>query len=189
MPFEAWLTQLGDASWSVALRDSHYVWPLAESLHVLTLALFAGTAALLDLRLVGVALARVPVTALTARLLPWTRWAFAVMVATGVLLFCATPVLYYHDLFFRIKMLLVVVAGINVFVFHARTHRGALAWSHDVRLPRGARIAAVVSLVAWGSVIVAGRLIAYNWYACNKAPLPAVVVALTGCPVGGARSR
>ncbi len=186
---ERWLTELGATTWSVALRDSHYVWPFAESLHVLTLALFAGSAALLDLRLLGAALTRVPVTALTARLLPWTRWAFVVMVATGVLLFCATPLLYYHDLFFRLKMLLVAVAGVNVFVFHARAHRTASAWAREAQLPRSARIAAIVSLVAWGGVIVSGRLIAYNWYACDKAPLPAAVVAFTGCPVADSSRR
>lgn len=188
MPLEAWLTRLGETVWSGALRDSHYVWPFAESLHVLMLALFAGTAALLDLRLLGVALTRVPATAITARLLPWTRWAFAVMVGTGVLLFCATPVLYYHDLFFRVKMLLVIIAGVNVFVFHARTQRSAAAWTHG-RLPRGARIAAVISLVAWGGVIVSGRLIAYNWFACDKGPLPAPVVAFSGCPAAQTRGR
>ncbi len=189
MTLDALLSRLGSTAWSAALRDSHYVWPFAESLHVLMLALFAGSAALLDLRLLGVALTRVPVTALTARLLPWTRWAFVVMVATGVLLFCATPLLYYHDLFFRLKMLLVVVAGINVFVFHARTHRSASVWTHDARLPRSARIAAMVSLVAWGGVIVSGRLIAYNWYACDKRPLPAAVVAFTGCPIADSSRR
>lgn len=186
---ERWLTALAATTWSVALHDSKFVWPLAESLHVLTLALFAGSAALLDLRLLGAALTRVPVTALTARLLPWTRWAFAVMVATGVLLFCATPLLYYHDLFFRLKMLLVAIAGVNVFVFHARTHRTASAWAQEVRLPRSSRVAAVVSLVAWGGVIVSGRLIAYNWFACDKAPLPAAVVAFTGCTVTDASRR
>ncbi|MEP7382527.1 MAG: DUF6644 family protein [Gemmatimonadota bacterium] len=183
MSIATWLAWLGDTPWSVALHQSHYVWPFAESLHVLTLALFAGTAAVLDLRLLGLALPRVPVTALTARLLPWTRFGFAIMVATGVLLFYATPLVYYHDLFFRVKMLLVAIAGINVFVFHARTHRNALHWAHELRVPRGARIAAAVSLVAWAGVIVSGRLIAYDWFACDKQPLPALASWAEGCPV------
>ncbi len=189
MSLETWLARLGDTSWSIALHDSHYVWPFAESLHVLTLALFAGTAAVLDLRLLGLALPRVPVTALTARLLPWTRAGFAVMVATGVLLFCATPLVYYHDLFFRLKMALVAVAGINVFFFHARLLPGAQAWAPERPLPRGARTVAAISLMAWSGVIVSGRLIAYDWFACDKAPLSAFVVWAEGCLVAASGRR
>src|SRR6185503_4626916 len=110
------LTWLGKTPWSIALHESLYVWPLTESLHVLTLALFVGTAVMLDLRLLGIGFTGINVSELTTRLLPWTRAGFAVMVTTGLLLFYATPVTYYQSLFFRIKVVLLIVAGINVFV-------------------------------------------------------------------------
>jgi hypothetical protein len=178
----AWLDWLGKTPWSIALHESLYVWPLVESTHVLTLALFAGTAAVLDLRLLGLALTNVPVTALTVRLLPWTRVGFAVMVVTGLLLFYATPLTYYHSIFFRVKLLLIAVAAVNIFVFHSRTERGIAEWDADVRLPRAARVAAAVSLIAWGGTIVTGRLIAYNWFDCAIQPQPAFINWAASCP-------
>lgn len=176
------LTWLGQTPWSIALHESLYLWPLTESLHVLTLALFAGTAAVLDLRLLGLALRGVPVTALTTRLLPWTRVAFAMMVATGLLLLYATPLTYYHSLFFRVKMLLLVVAGVNIFWFHSRTERGIAGWDSIDRPPRAARVAAIVSLLAWSGVIVCGRLVAYNWFECDMKQQPAWVNWAESCP-------
>lgn len=182
MQLVAWLTWLGETPWSIALHESQYAWPFTESLHVLTLTVFAGTAAVLDLRLLGLALTAVPVTALTARLLPWTRFGFFIMVVTGVMLFYATPLTYYHSIFFRIKLILLVIAGVNVFVFHARTHRTAAQWDTITRLPRAARVAAAVSLMAWAGVIVSGRLIAYNWFECDLQPQSAFVNWAASCP-------
>ena len=175
------LEWLASTRWSIALHESLYVWPLVESTHVLSLGLFVGTTAMLDLRLLGLALTRVPVSELTSRLLPWTRAGFAVMVSTGVLLFYATPVTYYHSIFFRIKVLLLLVAGFNVWFFHSRTHRRVAEWDLAAVPPRAARVAAVVSLIAWASVVVAGRLIAYNWFACDLQPQAAFINWAAGC--------
>lgn len=174
---------LGATPWSIALHESLYVWPLLESTHVLTLALFVGTAVMLDLRLLGLAWTRVPASEFTQRLLPWTRVGFAVMATTGVLLFYATPVTYYQSLFFRIKVVMLLLAGGNVWYFHFRTHRGIASWNTAERPPRAARVAAVISLVAWTGVVVAGRLVAYNWFECDLQPQPAIVNWLSGCVV------
>jgi hypothetical protein len=175
-----WLAGTG---WSVALHESQYVWPFLESAHVLCLTLFVGTAVMLDLRLLGVAMTRVPASEFTGRLLPWTKAGFAVMAITGGLLFTATPVTYYQSLFFRIKVLLLVAAGLNVWLFHSRIHRRIDAWDVATIPPRAARVAAVVSLVAWAGVVVAGRLVAYNWFACDLQPQPAFVNWAAGCVV------
>jgi len=156
------LQWLAGTQWSVALHESVYVWPLLESVHVLCLAAFVGTAVMLDLRLLGVAMSRIPVSAFTQRLLPWTRGAFVIMIATGVLLFTATPVEYYNSLSFRIKLVLLAVAGFNVWCFHARTRRRIADWDSAVMPPNAARIAAIVSLAAWSGVVIAGRLVAYE---------------------------
>jgi hypothetical protein len=156
------LEWLATTRWSVALHGSVYVWPLLESTHVLCLALFVGTTAMLDLRLLGVAMTHVPALAFTQRLLPWTRAAFAIMVTTGVLLFTATPVTYFDSLFFRIKLILLAAAGVNVWFFHARTRRRIADWDSAVVPPTAARVAAIVSLSAWTGVVIAGRLVAYE---------------------------
>ena len=177
------LQWLGETPWSVALHESQYVWPFTESTHVLTLGLFVGSAVMLDLRLLGLAFAGIPVSELTNRLLPWTRAGFTVMVATGLLLFYATPVTYYQSMFFRIKVLLLVLAGINVAVFHSRTNRSVAAWDRDAKPPRAARVAAIISLAAWAGVVVSGRLVAYNWFSCDIQPQSAFVNWVSGCVV------
>ena len=177
--FIAWLNDLPT---SVALRESQYVWPLLESAHVLTLALFVGTAFVTDLRLLGWTMTKVPVSEVTGRLLPWTRIGFAGMVITGVLLFYAYPLRYYHNLFFRIKVILLVIAAVNVFVFHRGIHRRVREWELDPDLPRQAWIAGAVSLGAWSLIVVAGRMIAYNWFECAIQPQTAFVNWFAECP-------
>ena len=184
MTLLAALEWLAQTPWSIALHESQYMWPFTESLHVLTLTLFVGSAIVLDLRLLGVGFRDVPVTEFTGRLLPWTRGGFAVMVTTGVMLFYATPVTYYQSIFFRIKLILLVVAGINVFVFHTRTQRSVSAWDVHARPPRAARVAAVVSLVAWAGVVISGRLIAYNWFSCDIQPQSDFINWAASCMVG-----
>jgi hypothetical protein len=173
--------------WSVALRESLHMWPLLESTHVLSLTLFVGTAVMLDLRLLGVGLTRLPASALTARLLPWTRAGFVVMIVTGALLFYATPVRNYQNIFFRLKMVLLVVAGLNVWWFHFRTHGRIAQWDRQLPPPRAARVAAIVSLAAWAGVVVAGRFIAYNWFDCDIQPQSDFVNWASGCVLPGSR--
>lgn len=168
---------------SIALRESLYMWPFVESVHVLTLALFAGTAIMLDLRLLGLALRPVPVGVLTSRMLPWTRGGFAAMVLTGMLLFYANPAHYYQNVFFRIKVVLLAVVAINIWLFHSRVHRRVSEWNRDPVTPRAARIAAIVSLASWASIVVAGRLIAYNWFDCDIQPQSDFINWIAGCVI------
>jgi hypothetical protein len=177
------LQWLADTPWSIALRESLYLWPLVESTHVLTLGLFVGTTVMLDLRLLGLAMRRVPVSDVTGRLLPWTRAGFAIMAATGLLLFFATPVRNYQNVFFRVKVILLVLAGLNVWLFHGRVRRRVGEWDLDAVTPRAARVAAVVSLVAWSGVVVCGRLIAYNWFDCDIQPQSDFINWAAGCVV------
>ena len=83
MRFVQWLAETPG---SIALHESLYMYPLVESVHVLTLCLFVGTATMIDLRLLGFTMKRVPVSEVMRRLLPWTIAGFIVMVVTGALL-------------------------------------------------------------------------------------------------------
>ena len=120
LPFCEWLAS---TEGSIALHESLYMYPLVESVHVLTLCLFVGMSVMLDLRLLGLALRRVPVAEVTDRLVPWMVAGFVVMFVTGVLLFYAIPVRSYQNVFFRIKLVALVLAGINAWVFHAGVHK------------------------------------------------------------------
>ncbi|MDE3005359.1 MAG: hypothetical protein OXU39_04630, partial [Gemmatimonadota bacterium] len=105
----SFLEWLGNTPWSIALVESYYMWPWVESTHVLSLALFVGTAIMMDLRLVGLAFQGVPASSFIDRLLPWTRIGFVIMVVTGLFLFYSSPLRYYHNLFFRIKCMMLMI--------------------------------------------------------------------------------
>jgi hypothetical protein len=180
LEFVQWLSE---TSGSVALLESLYMYPLIESFHVWTLAMFVGFAVMLDMRLLGWILRDVPVSEVARRLLPWTIGAFVIMVVTGVLLFYGIPVRTYQNIFFRGKMLLMVLAGLNAGVFHAGVFHSVSSWDLDRIPPRRARFAGAASLILWGCIIVAGRMIAYNWFDCERQPQPAIINWAAGCVV------
>lgn len=172
---------LADTPWSIALHEGPY--PLIESVHVLALCIFVGLAVMLDLRLLGVTMRRVPVSEVAHRLLPWTVAGFVVMVISGVLLFYAIPVRSYQSIFFRIKMVMLILAGLNVWVFHSGIYRRVADWDLDPVAPRAARVAGTLSLILWALIVLSGRMIAYNWFDCYK-PQSALVNRLAGCVPG-----
>jgi hypothetical protein len=187
LPFCQWLAETPG---SMALHESSYMYPLVESAHVLTLCLFLGTAIMFDLRLLGLTLVGVPMTEIRRRLGPWMAGGFVIMIMTGALLFYAIPVRSYQSVWFRIKVVTLILAGLNAFVFHSGIDRRVAEWDRDLVPPPEARRAGARSLVLWGVIVVAGRMIAYNWFDCDKQPQPRIVNALAGCVVpdpGGRR--
>ena len=172
---------MADTEWSVGLHESRYAYSIIESVHVWTLCIFVGFAVFLDLRLLGVTLKRVPITQITQRILPWTKVAFVLMVVSGLLLFFAIPLRTYHNVFFRLKAVLLIIAALNAWVFHnGGMYRRLAEWDAAVATPRAAKIAGAASLALWVAIIFSGRMIAYNWFDCDK-PEPAFVDVLAGC--------
>lgn len=174
--FLVWLaTQVGkgpgeyDPSWSEGLASTLNVWGLLEGTHVLSLMLFAGTIFLVDFRLLGWGFRKTPVSVISDRVLPLTVFGFALMVTTGVLLFYAKPLLYYHNLWFRLKLIFLAVAAINIFIFHFKVQNDRDVWDTDAKPPAKARLSATVSILSWILVITFGRAIAYDWFDCGKA--------------------
>ena len=107
------------------------------------------------------------------------------MVTTGLLIFYSNPVRYYHNIFFRIKILLLILAGLNAWWFHFRTHPKVSDWDRDPVPPLPARVAGGVSLFAWAFIVVAGRMIAYNWFDCDIQPQPELMNWAAGCVLPG----
>ena len=175
LTFSQWLE---NTPGSIAIHEGPYA--LIESVHVLTLCVFVGLAVMLDMRLLGVTMRRVPVSQVARRLLPWTFAGFVVMVGSGVLLFYAIPVRSYQSIFFRFKMAMLILAGLNVWVFHSGIYRRLADWDLDPVPPRAARVAATLSLILWASIVLSGRMIAYNWFDCYKPQSP-LVNLLAGC--------
>jgi hypothetical protein len=182
LPFCEWLAR---TAWSIALHESLYVYPLVETAHVLALLLFVGIVSFVDLRLLGWVFRDVPVSDVVARLIPWAVGGFVVIATTGALLFYAIPVRTYLSIFFRIKVLVLVAAGINTAVLHRALDGGAVPWNADTRPPFGARLAGALSLLSWATVIVMGRMIAYNWFDCDRQPQSDFINWAAGCPLDG----
>lgn len=149
---------------SIALHESRYLYLVVLTVHVLTLFLFVGAIILQSLRLLGFGLTGVATSSLLRRLRPWTLAGFAVMVTSGSLLFFAAPVDKFVNFFFRAKLLLIFLAGVNVFFFNRTIYRQIETWDLATRPPRAARLAGSISLILWAGVITAGRMIPYQAY-------------------------
>jgi len=147
---------------AAAIRNSLYLFPLIESVHVLGLTLVFGTILIVDLRLLGLASTRRPFSVVAADGLRWTWIAFAITVATGALMFITNASTYYHNFFFRTKMTLLALSGLNVLVFDVTARRSIITWDEETRAPRSGRIAATVSLVLWIGVIFLGRWVGFT---------------------------
>jgi hypothetical protein len=168
---------------SIAIRESMYMYTVLESIHVWGLALFVGFTALLDLRLLGWAMRDLPMSTSARRFFPVMVTGFIVMVISGVLLFYAIPVRTYQSVFFRAKLLFMAAAGLNAALFHTSVYRKVAEWDLAPVTPRRARVAGAVSLVLWTCIIFSGRMIAYNWFDCDRQPQPPIINWAAGCVV------
>ncbi len=147
---------------AVQIRDSLFTFPVLESIHVVGLALVFGTIAILDLRLLGVASTDRPVSRLMSDLLKWTWAAFALTAVTGGLMFSTNALVYFHNTFFRAKMILLVLAAVNMLVFELTARKTLGGWDAGARTPPAAKVVAMVSILIWVGVIVAGRAIGFT---------------------------
>ncbi|WP_217430743.1 DUF6644 family protein [Sphingomonas bacterium] len=137
------------------------MFPAIETLHVLALTLVIGTIAMLDLRLVGASSRNLRVMQLSNETLPWTWTAFVVAAITGTAMFASHATKYYANVPFRIKMVLLVLAGMNMAVFHFGAWKAVHVWDAVLPTPRAARIAGGLSLVFWIGVVFAGRWVGF----------------------------
>jgi hypothetical protein len=146
---------------STAIRESVWVFPIIESIHVLGITVLVGTITVFDLRLLGFIMKREPVSRLAHQVLPWTWAGFFIMFVTGSLLSIAEAATNYYNWAFRIKLILLVMVGLNPLIFHLSIYRKVNTWDISNVTPNRARAAAICSLLLWGGIIVAGRMIAY----------------------------
>jgi Family of unknown function (DUF6644) len=148
---------------STAIRESVWMFPFLDTFHVLSLGLFLGSITIFDLRLLGVGLKREPVSEVGKRLLPWTWYGFAAMALSGALVFWSEPVKCYHSTAFRLKITLMILAGLNALTFHMTVYRGVAAWDRATLTPARARLAGFLSLVLWAGVVASGRFVGYRF--------------------------
>jgi Family of unknown function (DUF6644) len=144
-----------------SIRESIWTFPLIETIHLIALAFSVGIIVIVDLRLIGMAMKNVPVTEVFERLQPMALKGFVINVTTGLLLFWSEPMKCYASPYFRGKLVMLFVLGVNALLFSATTYKTVASWDKSAVTPVGARVAGWASLLLWASVIVAGRAIAY----------------------------
>ena len=106
--FCQWLEQTSTGS---AVRESLWMFPVIETVHIFGIISLVGSTSILDLRLMGLTFREEPVSKLAKRLLPWAWAGFVAQVVTGLLMFVSEATKMYGNLAFDIKMVLIVVAG------------------------------------------------------------------------------
>jgi hypothetical protein len=154
---------LYDTSIAVAVRESATLYPWIESAHVLMVAIVLGTIAMVDLRLMGVSAHRRGARQLIVDMLPFTWVAFALAVVTGGLLFMSNATAFYESMPFRFKMLTILLAGINMVVFHMTAYRNIGTWDEQLPTPKSARLAGLTSIILWVVIVFLGRWIGYSY--------------------------
>jgi hypothetical protein len=176
---------IGATSFSIGLHESYYMYAWIESIHVITLMVSLGMLIVIDLRMLGVWLKDVPASKIAERLDRPMIIGFSIMVITGVLLYVGIPIRTTQSLWFRIKVILLVAAFINAWLFRRHMQSSVGSWDVAPVPPRRTRVAAALSLTLWAGVVCCGRFIAYDWFDCGQ-DNPAFIDWAAGCVAGEA---
>jgi len=133
------------------------MFPTIETLHVLATVMVVGSVTMLDLRLLNLAYRDRSIREVHEDVLPWTWSSFAVAAVAGSLLFTSSATKYYHNFTFRMKMLFLLLVGINAVFFELRTYPRVMDWDREARIPLAAKMAGAVGLLLWIGVVAFGR--------------------------------
>jgi uncharacterized membrane protein len=155
-------TALANTSVSKLIEDISWIVPLVQTIHILALAIILSSAAMLNLRLMGLAGRRVTIAGMSERFLPWVWAALAVLAVTGIILIVGEPERSLPNFSFQLKMALLAAVIVITIVFQRTIKRNADYWDLSPARRRSARVTAVLSLAMWMAIAVCGRLIAYT---------------------------
>jgi len=161
MDITPWLKSLEDSGLATTIRNSSYWFPSLEAVHVIALSLMLGTITVVDLRLLGLASKGRSAWRVSSEVLKWTWLGFAVVALSGLVMFTTNARVYAHNTAFLIKLGLLVVAGINMAIFHLTAERTIDRWDRQAAPPIG-KAAAILSLLLWVGVVFAGRVIGFT---------------------------
>lgn len=142
------------------IAQSSWIFPAIESIHMFGIVSVVGATAILDLRLMGVSYRDASVSSLVNGTLRWALYGFALMLATGVLMFVSEATRCYTNPGFRWKMLLLLIAGVNALLFHVGAYRGVNRWEQGAT-PLAAKFAGGFSILLWFGIVALGRWVAF----------------------------
>lgn len=158
---------------ATAIRESALVYPTILSLHLTGMALFGGMILMTDLRLLGIAMTKRPVSAVVEGLRPWKHLGLTLVVTCGILLAWSKIALYWPNPFFKLKLLLLTLVTIHALVFRGSVYSKAREMDQTSVIPGRAKAAAAISLVLWIGLVAAGRWIGY-WEPSKETPVAQV---------------
>jgi hypothetical protein len=153
---------LNETTFATAIREGDALFPWIESVHVLALTLVVGSISIVDLRLLGVVSVNRSIASVSADVLPFTWTAFVCAVLSGSALFASHAVGYAHNFQFRMKLLLLFLAGVNMLTFHSIMGRGLGRWSEPGATPSPGKVAGLISLVVWIGIVALGRWVGFE---------------------------
>ena len=156
--FCQWLENL---PWSTSIHQSLWLFPMIETAHLFGIVLLVGATSALDLRLLGLTMQGEAVSKLAGRLLPWAWAGLTIQVATGFCLFASEATRCWENKAFRIKMVMLLLAGLNALIFHQTVYRRVSGWDQARATPAGAKFAGGCSILLWFGIVAAGRWIAF----------------------------
>lgn len=156
--------QIEATSLGVLVRESLWGFPILVAIHIVGLVFSVGIVVWLDLRLLGLSMTGVPVSRVYRRLMPLAFVGFAVMLVSGATIFTGFATSAYKNPYFRVKVIALALAGINALVYHTNIERRIALWDRVPTPPVAARMAGIISIIAWTSVILAGRMMSYTLY-------------------------
>jgi hypothetical protein len=157
LEFFHWLQNTG---LGIGIRESIWLFPILYTLHIFGVVILVGATSALDLRMLGLVMRGQTVSDTADLLLPWAKAGFAAQVVTGIFLFVAQAEELSQNIAFLLKMATVLLAGLNVLVFHLTAYHNVRQWPPDTT-PAGAKFSAVFSLTCWFGIVAMSRMIAF----------------------------
>lgn len=154
------LDWLESTSWAGGIRQSLWLYPALEIVHIVGIVVLVGAAFMFDLRLLGIS-KNIPLSGLSGHLLPWSARGLLLIIPSGILLFITNAKTLGTDPTFWLKMGLLTIAALNALVYHRfmlKRHSGEVG---EAALPAATKVSAVVSIAVWIAIIACGRLLAY----------------------------
>ena len=146
------------------VTQSLYGFQIVVAIHLLGLGLSVGMVIWFDLRLLGKVLTAAPVSMVYRRLAPWMIAGFTMMFVSGIVIFIGFATAAYNNPYFRLKLVMIAVAGLNAVLFHIFTQRRLAGWDEWTQPPAAARVAGAVSIASWVVVVLAGRMMSYTMF-------------------------
>lgn len=159
--FAIGLNWLNDTQMAEAIRDSAWLFPIFETAHVIAIVFVVGSILRLDLRLLGLIQRHRPVTEISEDMLPYTWTGFLFAAIFGFLLWASKPITYLEMAFFDVKLILLLLAGLNMLYFQFATWKTVGQWDHASVPPTSARFAGGLSMAFWISIVVCGRFMGF----------------------------